>query len=214
MVFTFDDGPAAPATHGGSRALMDILEAHGIKGSFFVVGRNITAHPDVLREIHERGHEIANHSDTHPEMGDLEARGGVEAIRANIYACSRKIKEITGEYPILFRSPYLSSSPGLNGVVGELGMAHICTDVSPQDWDRDNTPADIANATIARARDGGFVCFHDSNTSHRRTQEALPTIIEELRKQGYWFLTVQQLFNVRETEIVPGVRYVNLPPSP
>jgi peptidoglycan/xylan/chitin deacetylase (PgdA/CDA1 family) len=93
-------------------------------------------------------------------------------------------------------------------------MAHICTDVSPSDWDRNNTPADIVRATIARATDGGFVCFHDSNTSQRRTQEALPTIIEELRKQGYWFLTVQQLFNVREVKMVPGVRYVNLPPSP
>ena len=182
IALTFDDGPNTTVTP----QVLDLLEEHGIVASFFLIARNIT--PESARQArraYDMGCSIENHSVTHREMNVLSA----EEIREEIRVCTEKITEITGEAPRFFRPPYISLSQTL---FDSVDLPFICGS-GCEDWVPAVPAEERARRVLANAKDGEIVLLHDME-GNVNTVEALKTIIPELKKRGYVFRTVPQLF--------------------
>jgi peptidoglycan/xylan/chitin deacetylase (PgdA/CDA1 family) len=175
-MLTFDDGPFA---HTG--ALLDLLEEYNVRATFFLVGQNLESGQDMARRIHKAGHVLANHSWTHADLGTAD----IEVIRSELERTSEAIRQVTGNYPTLFRAPFLNVSEPLQTVCNELNMEIIGADVIGKDWE-DISPEEIANNVLQNAHDGGVILLHEHHDPQNlRTLKALPAIIAGLRKNGF-----------------------------
>src|SRR5215212_4043571 len=129
IAMTFDDGPSATLTP----KLLDLLAAHHIKATFFVIGENVAEHPEIVARAAQEGHEIANHSWSHPNLGKL----GDEAVRRELQRTDDAIKTAVGARPTLMRPPYGSITPRQRNWIHEtFGYRIIIWDVDPLDWKR------------------------------------------------------------------------------
>jgi peptidoglycan/xylan/chitin deacetylase (PgdA/CDA1 family) len=184
---TFDDGPT-PAT----LSLLDILDRYRVRATFFQVGGNVAAFPDISREVVSRGHEIGNHSYTHPNFAFKSP-----AFVANEFTRAQQlIVETTGVQPRFLRAPYGVRWFGFRAVQRRLGLLGVTWSVIGLDWKH---PADrIAERVITGARDGGIICLHDGRGNLKDpdvepTLEAVRRILPDLVEKGYHFETVTQL---------------------
>lgn len=164
--------------------LIEILGKYNIKATFFVVGDWVEKYPESVRQLHDAGHEIMNHSDTHPHMSKLSR----EQMSAEIESCNDKIEAITGVRPTLFRAPYGEYCNELIEVLGSLSMYCIQWDVDSLDW-KDLSAGEISGRVCSKVCPGSIVLFHNAALN---TPEALPTIIENLLAQGYTFVPISQ----------------------
>ncbi len=165
--------------------LIDILGRYNIKATFFVVGKWVDRCGESVKALHDAGHEVMNHSDTHPHMPQLSA----EQMKAELNACNDKIEAITGIRPTLHRAPYGDYSNDSLTAATELGMYTIQWDVDSLDWK--DLPADqITQRVVSRVQSGSIVLFHNAA---KHTPEALPAIIEQLQAKGYTFCTVSEM---------------------
>ena len=165
--------------------LIEILGKYGVKATFFVVGDWVDRCPDSVKALHEAGHEIMNHSNTHPHMPTLSREKMLEEIRT----CNDKIQAITGVCPTLFRAPYGDYDNATIETVEAAGMYCIQWDVDSLDW-KDPPVSDLIKRTVQNVRSGSIVLFHNAA---KNTPEALPSIIESLQEQGYTFLPVSAM---------------------
>ena len=180
---TFDDGPNPTITP----QVLDLLEEHGIVASFFLIARNITPESaEQTRRAYRMGCSIENHTVTHREMAEMPP----EEIREEIDGCTEKIIEITGEAPRFFRPPFISVSQTLFDTVD---LPFICGS-GCEDWVPTVSAEERARRVLANAKDGEIVLLHDM-TWNDNTVEALKTIIPELKKRGFVFLTIRQIFD-------------------
>jgi len=182
VALTFDDGPHPVQT----QALLDLFARENIKVTFFEIGKNVAARPELARAIHAAGHELANHSKTHPKLGEMT---DVAAVRAELVETQTIIKDATGVTPVVFRAPYISHGPALWTVLGELGLPSIGGSFSASDWDAKVTKEQIIE-TCSKAGPGDIVILH---TWPEKTAAALPAIIANLRAKGLRFVTVSEL---------------------
>lgn len=182
VALTFDDGPHPTQT----QALLDLFVREKIKVTFFEVGNNVSKYPELARAIHAAGHELANHSKTHPKLGEMT---DVAAVRAELVETQSIIKDATGVTPVVFRAPYISHGPALWTVLGELKLPSISGSFSGSDWDSKVTKDQIIE-TCSKAGAGDIVILH---TWPEKTAEALPVIIANLRAKGLRFVTVSEL---------------------
>lgn len=193
---TFDDGPNTVTTP----LVLDKLEKYGITGSFFVIGNNITEKSEpVLKRAYDMGCEIDNHSRTHSYMNKMEAADIAEEIKYT----SDKVEEITGEPTRFFRPPYIAVNQTM---FDSVDLPFICG-YGANDWDAKVTADERAEKILAQAKDGCIILLHDME-GNTQTVEALDTIIPEMQKQGYVFVTVTQLFEVKNVEIKPDTDIV------
>lgn len=185
IALTFDDGPNTTTT----AEVLDVLEKYDIVASFFLIGNNITDDSaKVVKRAYDMGCEINNHSKTHPYMNEMT----VDQIIEEFTYTDDKIFEITGERSKFFRPPYIAVSDDMQANIDVPFIAGF----GCNDWD-DNVPADRrAKMIIKQAKDGGIILLHDAQ-GNSKTVEALDTIIPELLAQGYRFVTVTELFNVK-----------------
>jgi peptidoglycan-N-acetylglucosamine deacetylase len=196
---TFDDGPHPIYT----RKVMDVLEEHGVKGTFFVVGEKVSRYPDVAREIVQRGHQIENHTYTHAAISQLDK----EAAIAEIKSTSEIIKLITGQQTQYFRRPY-SGSDTFNTwgdveylqILKNLGLQASEYDVDTKDW-KLGSAEEILQKTksdIAEKPQGGFsqILLHDSHHNPDVTLQALPLIIKYLQNEEVSLVRVNELTNL------------------
>ena len=168
-----------------TQPLIDILKQYNVKTTFFVVGAWVDKYPDSVKALVAAGHEVCNHSDTHPHMSKLSQ----QQILDQITACNEKIKAATGTTPILFRTPYGDySNPVINTVNG-LKMYPIQWDVDSLDW-KNPPPQQIINRVVSSVKPGSIVLFHNGALN---TPAALPTILKTLQAQGYEIVPVSQL---------------------
>ena len=182
IALTFDDGPNTSVTP----QVLDILESEGITASFFLIAQNITpASAEMVRRAKAMGCDIENHSVTHGFMNRMTA----EQIREEVQTCTDRIIEITGEAPKFFRPPFIAVSKEM---YDSIGLTFICG-MGCEDWVPDVTAEERAARVLAAAEDGQIVLLHDMQ-GNQATVEALKTIIPELKKRGYEFATVAQLF--------------------
>lgn len=181
VALTFDDGPS-----NVTEQVLDILDANGIKGTFFLIGNNITSASEsiVVRQV-KGGHELGNHSLTHSHMNTLEA----DVIKAEIAATTLKIKAVSGKEPAFFRPPFID----VNDIMFEvIDLPFICG-IDSVDWDGDTSSQERVYNVTSQVEDGAIVLMHDF-TDNVKTVNALPQIIAKLRDEGYEFVTVSQLF--------------------
>ena len=190
IALTFDDGPG-PYT----AQLLDILDQHGAKATFFLIGSKVSAQADVLRRMHSRGHQLGNHSWSHPELPKLS----VDQIAGEIDRTNDAIKQATGIKPTVVRPPY----GAVNGVVLEQlrlrGMSSILWSVDTRDWADRNSDI-VCSRAVAGAYPGAIILVHDI---HQTSVGAVPCILNALKQQGYSFVTVQGLLG----NMAPGAGY-------
>ncbi|WP_176611344.1 polysaccharide deacetylase family protein [Actinomadura sp. WMMB 499] len=191
VALTFDDGPVP-----GTAELLDVLDANGVRATFFVVGEKAAEHPELVRREYLAGHEIGNHSYTHADLGEASKERVVSELRRT----QDVIRSATGLTPVLLRPPYGSMSKTLEREARRMGLAQVLWSVDPQDWsERDS--GSVEKKIVEGVRPGGVVLMHDI---HGSSVDAVPDIIERLRDDGYEFVTVSELFG----RLSPGEEYV------
>ena len=189
IAMTFDDGPSATLTP----KLLDLLAAHHIKATFFVIGENVAEHPEIVARAAQEGHEIANHSWSHPNFGKMSDEG----VRSQLQRTDDAIKNATGKGPTLFRPPYGSiTERQKRWIHDEYGYDIILWDVDPLDWKRPG-PAVVRNRILKETRPGSIVLSHDI---HPGTVEAMPSTFDELEAKGFKFVTVSELLGMATPE--------------
>ena len=174
-------------------ALIDILGTYGVRATFFLVGDWAEKYPDEVKALAAAGHEVMNHSNKHKHMPQLSR----DDIVRDIQSCNRKIAELTGVSPTLFRAPYGEYDDKLVGAVSSIGMQTIQWDVDSLDW-KDLSAAEITRRVLDRVSPGSIVLFHNAA---KHTPEALPGIIEHLQAEGYTIVPVGELLLPGETRI-------------
>src|SRR5437867_9403225 len=185
IAMTFDDGPSAVLTP----KLLDLLAAHHIKATFFVIGENVAEHPEIVARAAREGHEIANHSWSHPNFAKMSQEG----VRSQLQRTDDEIKSTTGKRPTLFRPPYGSiTEREKRWIHDEFGYDIILWDVDPLDWKRPG-PAVVRNRILKETRPGSIVLSHDI---HPGTIEAMPSTFDELEAKGFKFVTVAELLGM------------------
>ena len=178
IALTFDDGPDPDVTP----KVLDILDAHHAKASFFVIGDKAAAHPDLIREIVRRGHSIENHSRKHSNVFGFFAW---TALRDDIGTAQEIIAGITGNAPSFFRSPMGIRNPLLDPVIARLGLHYIT-------WTRRGfdtvarDPAIVLERLTRNLRTGDILLLHDRPSRNRRAivLEVLPALLDEIAAAG------------------------------
>jgi peptidoglycan/xylan/chitin deacetylase (PgdA/CDA1 family) len=184
---TFDDGPHPELTP----RLLDILRAEGVRATFYVVGKNVEAYPEIARRIVAEGHEIANHSWSHPALPSL----GAARLNQELESTSAVIERVTGRRPTNMRPPYGALNERVRRtIINDHKMDIILWSVDPLDWKRPGA-AVVTQRLVQGAQPGGILLAHDI---HPGTIEAMPGTIAQLKAKGYGFATVSQLLAMRE----------------
>lgn len=179
---TFDDGP----TIGITDQVLDVLQENGVVASFFLIGQQITDETRYLvKRAHDMGCSIENHSKTHQSMPKQSRQEIVEEIQYT----TDLIEEITGEKPAFFRPPFIDYDRKMYDLI-DLGF--ICG-YGCEDWLPSVTVQERIDRVLHDANPGFIILLHDM-TDNTNTVEAIKTIIPELKKQGYEFVTVRDLF--------------------
>lgn len=182
VALTFDDGP----TIGITDQVLDVLQENGVVASFFLIGQQITDETRYLvKRAHDMGCSIENHSKTHQSMPKQSRQEIVEEIQYT----TDLIEEITGEKPEFFRPPFIDYDQKMYDLI-DLGF--ICG-YGCEDWLPTVTAQERIDRVLHDANPGFIILLHDM-TDNTNTVEAIKTIIPELKKQGYEFVTVRDLF--------------------
>ena len=182
IALTFDDGPSATLTP----KLLDLLAAHQMKATFFVVGQNAADNPAILKRALREGHEIANHSWSHPNLGKMSD----DAVRRELQKTDDAIFAAIGKRPTFLRPPYGSITPRQKRWINEeFGYRIIIWDVDPLDWKKPG-PSVVCSRILKETRPGSIVLAHDI---HPATLEAMPATFDQLSAKGFKSVTVSDL---------------------
>jgi cellulose synthase/poly-beta-1,6-N-acetylglucosamine synthase-like glycosyltransferase/spore germination protein YaaH/peptidoglycan/xylan/chitin deacetylase (PgdA/CDA1 family) len=209
VAITFDDGPDGRWTP----KILDILKAKKAAATFFVIGKNMANKPGlVAREVRE-GHDVGNHTWTHPDISKVSAAQAAVELSAT----QRLFETITGRSMRLFRPPFFGDAePSTPREVAPLltgqtqGYLAVGLRIDPDDWDHPDasTPAHIVDVALSRLanpgdRPGQVILLHDSGGDRSRTVEALPLLIDALRARGYKLVTIGDLAGMTNAEAMP-----------
>jgi poly-beta-1,6 N-acetyl-D-glucosamine synthase len=219
IALTFDDGPSTPWTG----QILDLLARYHVRATFFVIGQNAERHPGLLRRIWAEGHEIGNHTFTHPNLG-ADPPVPIERVRLELNATQRAIEADVGHSTILFRPPYnADAEPTTREEVipiqeaAALGYVSVGEYLDPQDWAivdtdssnelRPRTTQDIVNSVFAELANqhGNTILLHDGGGDRARTVAALGILIPELERRGYRFVTASELAGVSRETVMPRI---------
>ena len=173
--------------------LIEILDRYQVKATFFMVGSWVEKYPESVKKFSDHGHEIMNHSDTHPHINQLSEN----KVKEEITKCADKIETVTGKRPTLFRGPYGEYNNTVITAAESLGHRVLQWDVDSLDW-KDLATEDIVTRVTKRVKPGSVMLFHNGA---KNTPAALPQIIEKLQADGYRFVTATELLLPEPTEI-------------
>ncbi|MBQ4339858.1 MAG: polysaccharide deacetylase family protein [Firmicutes bacterium] len=168
-----------------TQILLDILKENKVPATFFVTGQWADKFPEDVKKFYEAGHDIANHSYSHPHIADLS----YEELKEDTLSCNEKIKSITGESPLLYRGPYGEYSNTLIEMLHDSEMYYTQWDVDSLDWKDPNTETLVKNVT-KKVQNGSIVLLHNGA---KNTPAALPDIIKALKDDGYKFVLVKDM---------------------
>ena len=177
-----------------TQTLIDILAEYDVPATFFVVGAWVDKYPESVKQLSDAGHQIQNHSNTHPYMTQLSR----VKMEDEIKCCNEKIKAITGVEPTLLRPPYGDYDNSVVDTIASLDMYTIQWDVDSLDWKDNATPDSICKRVTSKVKNGSIVLFHN-DADH--TPEALPTILKCLKDEGYEFVFIEDLIYKENYEI-------------
>ncbi len=184
IALTFDDGPHPRYTI----EILKILKEYNIPATFFFVGENVLYYPDAARKVMEDGHEIGNHTYSHPCV----KKQTESAFREELTRCEKEIQRVTGVKPGVFRPPQGSWNTQVYEIAREKGYSVILWDIDTLDWA--HTPADkISDYVVANVKSGNIILMHDYHSGGCTTTDALRRFIPQLIDRGYQFVTVSEL---------------------
>ncbi|MEU7881705.1 polysaccharide deacetylase family protein [Microbispora bryophytorum] len=192
IALTFDDGPW-PYTP----ALLDTLKKHRAKATFFLLGRKVANRPELTRRIHEEGHDIGNHTWTHPSLTELSDGEVFEEVSST----SNIINQTIGETPDYMRPPNGATNSRVASLMADLGLPQILWTGSTLDWQARDTKV-IAQRTLKLAKRNGVILLHDIVPE---TVKAMPGVLTALEKRHYKFVTLTTLLQGRTLR--PGEVY-------
>jgi len=187
IALTFDDGPSEDTPR-----ILDLLADYRAGATFFQCGANVERLPAIARAVREAGHEIGNHSHSHP----LYCLHSPAYIQSDVARAQQVIAAATGAAPVLFRAPYGVRWFGLRGVQRRLGLLGVMWTVIGYDWKA--AAGEVIRRVARRAGNGAIVCLHDGRELVRQpdigaTVEAVRALVPLLLDQGYQMETVSQL---------------------
>jgi len=165
--------------------LIAILKNYNVPATFFVVGEWVDKFPESVKALNDAGHDIMNHSDTHPHMTQISK----EKMIKEVTECDSKIEKITGKKPNLFRPPYGDYNDSVVTTMHETGHYTIQWDVDSLDW-KDLSASEIYNRVTSRVQNGSIILFHNAA---KHTPEALPMILEKLKEDGFKIVKINDL---------------------
>jgi cellulose synthase/poly-beta-1,6-N-acetylglucosamine synthase-like glycosyltransferase/peptidoglycan/xylan/chitin deacetylase (PgdA/CDA1 family)/spore germination protein YaaH len=210
LAITFDDGPDAEWTP----QILDILKSRKVPATFFIIGNNAEANPEIVQRMLAEGHEIGNHTFTHPILSETPE----QATKLELNANQRLFQAITGRSMRLFRPPYISDAQPNDieeiipvEIAQNLGYITVGQHIDPDDRKRPGVQA-IIDRTIqqvhsTKAEDqGSVILFHDSGGDRSETVAALPFIIDKLRAQGYRFVLASKLAGLTRDQAMPRLQ--------
>jgi cellulose synthase/poly-beta-1,6-N-acetylglucosamine synthase-like glycosyltransferase/spore germination protein YaaH/peptidoglycan/xylan/chitin deacetylase (PgdA/CDA1 family) len=206
IALSFDDGPDPQWTP----KILDVLKQKKVPGVFFVIGNMANQRPDILKREYAEGHEIGNHTFTHPRFDDTITH---TEIRWQLNLTERLIESTLGAKSILFRPPYgIDHQPEYAEEVAqlpypqELGYIIVGQRIDPDDWSlRDGKPIpakEIVASVLRQADKGNIVLLHDGGGDRSQTLAALPQIIDALRAQGYQLVSVSDLIGKTRAQVM------------
>ena len=175
---TFDDGPSKKYTP----ILLDGLKERGVKASFFLLGRNIEGNEDLVKRMHEEGHLIGNHTYNHVRITKVSKKEAKEEIERT----GNKIYETIGVYPIYLRPPFGEVREDLELPVE---LFYVSWNIDTLDWKTRNMDS-ILQIVKKQIKDGSIILMHDE---YETSVEAALRIVDDLTKEGYRFVTVDEL---------------------
>lgn len=206
LSLTFDDGPDPRYTP----IILDILAEKGAKATFFVVGKNAVAYPQLLKRIIAEGHDIGSHTYSHADLlDDPDA-----SVEIELNGTQRVLESVLGRHTKFFRPPYASrhllQEPGAPHVIEKaaaLGYLTVSAAVDPFDWSGP-TSGQISQRIIDQAKDeaGQVILLHDSGGNRQPTIEALPTIIDTLKAEGFEFVPLHRMLGKSLDDVMPRVQ--------
>lgn len=194
LALTYDDGPNPVETP----KLLDLLDRHDAKATFFLVGKWAEREPELIRETVARGHAIGNHTFTHPSMpahGAARIREELRLCKEAVEASGERFSVIDGE--ALMRPPYGRRRPGTLRVLREEGYVPVTWSITGYDW-RERTTAEEITRRCMKAREGDVILLHDGSqhdpaTDRHMSIETTAALLEHYSRDGYHFLTVPDL---------------------
>ena len=191
VALTFDDGPHPIYTE----QILDLLDQYGAKGTFFLVGEQAEKNPRVVFRMYEEGHELANHTYTHPFTTYIPK------IMKEIQQTNDTLFEITGYSPKLFRPVEGNYTDQLVEEVVKEGYKIVMWSwhQDTEDWKDPGVNA-IVNKVLNGIEEGNIVLFHDGGSNREQTVKALEIILPELKKQGYKFITVTEMLKLQNKQ--------------
>jgi peptidoglycan/xylan/chitin deacetylase (PgdA/CDA1 family) len=200
VALTYDDGP----NPGATEEILELLERHGARATFFVIGSFAELEADLVRAIAARGHAVGNHTWSHPSLpttSDASLRDELARTRAVVEAAGVEFSEIEGGR--LMRPPYGRRRPGTLRTLREEGYAPVMWSLTCYDWRRTVTARAIARRA-GRAGDGDIVLLHDGSdrgigADRSKTVAATEAVLDRLGAEGYAFATVPELVATGES---------------
>ncbi|MBM2619484.1 polysaccharide deacetylase family protein [Actinoplanes sp. LDG1-06] len=181
VALTFDDGPHPSYTP----QVLKLLRKHHIKATFFVIGQQAAAHPDLIRSIVDDGHTVGTHTWSHADLHRLAAG----RVRTEVGRAVDTVAATVGRIPHLFRAPYGSWSHTVFEVCASLGQSSIAWDVDPRDWDNPGAGR-IRSKILDQVGNRSIVLTHDGGGDRSQTVRALRGVLPVLLDSGYRFVGV------------------------
>lgn len=205
VALTFDDGPSEKFTP----QILDILARKHVKATFFLIGKNAALYPDIVRRIYREGHDIGNHTFTHPNVALLPNR----QIELELTATQRVLESEIGVHTTIWRPPYLediepASTEDTAALVesANLGYTTIGQDIDPKDWARPGIDKILRRALAGLDHhEGNVILLHDAGGDREETVKALPRLIDAIRAHGYHFVPIHDLLRIKRTEVMPQI---------
>ena len=181
VALTFDDGPHKTNTE----RVLNSLKEFDVKATFFMLGNQVDYYPSLVQRVAKEGHEIGNHSNTHPDLSKVDAN----RVQKEFETTNQRIYDVIGRYPTVFRPPYGSYNNNTITQATNLNLPIIMWSVDSLDWKTKNATS-ISHEILSTTTNGSIILMHDI---HDATADALPSVLKNLKEQGYSFVTVSQL---------------------
>ncbi len=196
IALTYDDGPNNPHT----LRLLEVLARHGVNATFFLIGRYVQQHPQIVREIIQVGHAVGNHTFSHP----LLIFKSEAEIRKELSECRSALQNAIGEPSNLFRPPFGGRRPAVLRVARELGLEPVMWNVTGYDWNALSAAA-IERRVAKQVRGGDVILLHDGGHKQMgadRSQTVIATdhLITRYKAEGYEFVTVPTMLRTARRE--------------
>ncbi|MFB3916856.1 MAG: polysaccharide deacetylase family protein [Terriglobales bacterium] len=191
IALTFDDGPNDPHT----LRLLDVLDKHGVKATFFMIGRHVALKPKVAEAVARAEHVIGNHTFTHPNLIFCSRT----QLQLQVAECERALDDTVGAHSRLFRPPHGGRRPDVLTTVRRLGFTPIMWSATGYDWSANDAGEIVANV-VRQIQGGDVLLLHDGGhvdmgIDRTATIAATDQLIRRYRDEGYEFVTVEQMMN-------------------